>query len=311
MTTAAGASQRGMSEERTGARGHAGGHRVTEAPRAPREGAILRGGSAAHARPYREVLAERAVHPAAQVPAARPAVEQVPVPLPPSAPTPAGTGATQAPLVERRTSVRRAEDQPVAGSRPSFRLGDVYADELERLRTRAHAEGFAAGRAEGLGAAESVVAEAERAAQQRLAEVQARWERRLVSATAALGAAARQLEESALPVAEDIRDSTTATVLTLLEELFGRELRLAEDPVLDAVRRALTFCPADAPAVVRLHPDDLAEVPAEALAGLPDSIRVVADPAVERAGAVAECGPRRIDAQLGSALQRVQAVLRS
>ena len=67
--------------------------------------------------------------------------------------------------------------------------------------------------------------------------------------------------------------------------------------------------PADAPAVVRVHPDDLAEIPAEELAELPDTVRVVADPAVERAGAVAETGPRRIDAQLMAALERVQAVL--
>ncbi|WP_245159278.1 FliH/SctL family protein [Blastococcus sp. TF02A_35] len=222
-----------------------------------------------------------------------------------------GAVAVQPAVVERRTSVRRAEDQPVSGGKPSFRLGDVYAEELDRLRARAHAEGFAAGHAEGLVAAEQVVAEAERAAEVRLAEVQARWERRLVSATAALGAAARHLDEAALPVADDIRDSIIGTVLTLVEDLLGRELALATDPVMDAVRRALTLCPADAPAVVRLHPDDLAEVPADAFADLPDSVRVVPDPSVERAGAVAESGPRRIDAQLGSALARVQAVLGS
>jgi len=36
---------------------------------------------------------------------------------------------------------------------------------------------------------------------------------------------------------------------------------------------------------------------------------VVGDAGVERAGAVAETGPRRIDAQLMAALERVQAVL--
>src|SRR5215210_6183938 len=81
--------------------------------------------------------------------------------------------------VERRSSIRRAEDQPVNGGGPSFRLGDVYADELARLREQAHAEGFAAGHAEGLVAADAVVAEAERAATERLTEVQGRWERRL------------------------------------------------------------------------------------------------------------------------------------
>lgn len=213
--------------------------------------------------------------------------------------------------VERRSSIRRAADQPVNAGGPSFRLGDVYADELRRLREQARAEGFAAGHAEGLVSAGAVVAEAERAATERLTEVQARWERRLASAAAALTAAAQRLDEAAVPVADEIRETVVGTVLTLLEDLLGRELALADSPVLDAVRRALTLCPADAPAVVRVHPDDLGEIPEDALADLPESVLVVADPSVERAGAAAETGARRIDAQLMAALERVQTVLAS
>jgi flagellar assembly protein FliH len=240
---------------------------------------VLRGGAASSARPYRQLA------------------DAVPAPRPEPSP------------IERRTTVRRAEDQPVAGGRPTFRLGEVYAEELDRLRAQAHAEGFASGRAEGLSAAAAVVAEAERAATERMAEAQQRWERRIASATAALGAAAARLEDASLPTAEDIRETVIGSVLTLLEDLLGRELALADSPVLDAVRRALTLCPADAPALVRVHPDDLAEIPADALADLPESVRVVGDHAVERAGAIAETGSRRIDAQLVSALERVQAVL--
>jgi flagellar assembly protein FliH len=246
------------------------------AGRTTRESALLRGGTAAQAAPR------------------APYTRAVPVP-----PQPAG---------ERRTAVRRAADAPVPG-RTSIRLGDVYAEELARLREHARQEGYAAGHAEGSQAAAAVVAEAERAAEARLAEVQARWERRMVSATAALGAAVTQLEQATLPVAEDVRDSVITIVLTLVEDLLCRELALADTPVVDAVRRALTLCPADAPTVVRLHPDDLAELPAEALAELPDTVRVVGDLAVERAGAVAETGTTRVDAQLGAALERVRAVL--
>ncbi|MDT0275646.1 FliH/SctL family protein [Blastococcus goldschmidtiae] len=253
------------------------------APRAPREGAVLRGGAASTARPYRP-LADASAPPA----------------VPP-----------QASPVERRTTVRRAEDQPVAGGRPTFRLGEVYAEELDRLRRQAHAEGFAAGHAEGMTAAAGVVAEAERAATERLAETQQRWERRIASAAASLGAAAARLEEAALPTADEIRETVLGSVLTLVEDLLGRELALAESPVLDALHRALTLCPSDAPALVRVHPDDLAEIPADALAGLPDSVRLVGDTTVERAGAIAETGSRRIDAQLVTALERVQAVLSS
>ena len=254
-----------------------------------REGVLLRGSGAERATPYREQgpVQHRIPQQQAQPREDAPQVE------------------------ERRSTIRRAADLPVVGGGASFRLGDVYAEELDRLRQHAHAEGFAAGHTEGMAAADAVVARTEREAAARLADVQARWERRVASATAALGAAASRLDEATLPVADEVRETIIGMVLTLVEDLLGRELALADSPVLDAVRRALALCPSDAPAVVRVHPDDLAEVPAEALAELPDTVRVVGDPAVERAGAVAETGPRRIDAQLMAALERVQAVLTS
>ena len=131
----------------------------------------------------------------------------------------------------------------------------------------------------------------------------------MASATAALAAAVARFDEASVPAADDVRETVLGTVLTLVEDLVGRELALADSPVLDAVRRAMALCPSDAPVVVRVHPDDLGEIPAEYLAELPDSVRVVGDANVERAGAVAETGSRRIDAQLTAALERVQAVL--
>jgi flagellar assembly protein FliH len=249
-----------------------------------REGVLIRGSGAERATPYRDQGPFQHQHGS---PEPHPQVE------------------------ERRTTIRRAADLPVVGGGPSFRLGDVYAEELERLRQHAHAEGFAAGHAEGLESAAAVVAETERAAAVRLVDVQARWERRVASAVAALGAAAARFDEATVPVADDIRETIIGTVLTLVEDLLGRELALADSPVLDAVRRALALVPTDAPAVIRVHPDDLGEIPAETLAELPETVRVVGDPDVERAGAVAETGPRRIDAQLMAALERVQAVLTS
>jgi flagellar assembly protein FliH len=252
-----------------------------------REGVLLRGGGSQKATPYREAGP-------VQHPSPRESPEQQPQ------------------AEERRTTIRRAADLPVVGGgSTSFRLGDVYAEELERLRQHAHQQGFAAGHAEGMQAAAGVVAETERQAAARLADVQARWERRMASAVAALAAAATRFDEATVPVADDIRDTIIGTVVTLLEDLLGRELALADSPVLDAVRRALSLVPADAPAVVRVHPDDLGEIPPETLAELPEAVRVVGDPDVERAGAVVETGPRRIDAQLMAALERVQAVLTS
>ena len=65
----------------------------------------------------------------------------------------------------------------------------------------------------------------------------------------------------------------------------------------------------DGPVVVRLNPADLERIPESALAQVPDHVRVVGDPAVEPAGAIADAGVSRVDAQLGPALQRVREVL--
>ena len=255
---------------------------------------LLRGASARAATPYRQ---------AAGVPLAPPLQRQVPAPRTEPLPEPE--------VVERRTTVRRAADVPVPNGRGVLRLGDVYAEELARLREHARREGYAAGHAEGVAAAAGALADAELEAQERLAEAQHRWERRLVSATAALGAAVTQLEQAAVPVADELREEVLQSVLVLVEDLLGRELATVDTAGVDALRRVMTLLPTDAPSVVRLHPDDLAEVPADALAALPATVTVVGDLSVERAGAVAESGVQRVDARLSSALARVREVLRA
>src|SRR4051794_23664396 len=163
-----------------------------------REGVLLRGGAARQATPYRDVVpapreadvATSAPAPTSQLAAAlrrAPAPHQAPAPH--EAPAPQEAPAVpEAPAptepADRRLTIRRAADMPVPANRQSLRLGDVYAEELARLRSQAHAEGFAAGRTEGLTAAAAAVAEVERAAAQRLADVQARWERRAPPAPA-------------------------------------------------------------------------------------------------------------------------------
>jgi flagellar assembly protein FliH len=241
------------------------------------------------------------------VPLGAPVQQRVPAPRP----EPLVREVVEPEALERRTTVRRAADVPVPNGRGVLRLGDVYAEELTRLREHAHREGFAAGHADGVAASAGALADAERAAQARSAEAQQRWERRLVSATAALGAAVTQLEQTAVPVAEELREEILQSVLVLVEDLLGRELATVGTAGVDALRRAMTLLPTDAPSVVRLHPDDLAEVPAEALAALPATVTVVGDLSVERAGAVAECGVQRVDARLSSALARVREVLRA
>jgi len=280
-----------------------------------RETLLLRGASAADAVPYQRTgeaaptwgrrraeqpPAGAVAPPAAPAPAPRAPTAVPPIPVPVR--VPAGDG------VLRDVGSSRGDG---AAAKPGIRLGDVYAEQLGRLREEARRAGWAAGHAEGLVAAEQVVAAAEQAAEARLADVQARWERRLATATAAMGAAVERLDALAAPAVDELRDSILDAVVLLVGDLLGREVATAESAGLDAIRRALTLCPSDVPVVVRLHPDDLAEVPAAALAQLPPSVTVLGDEVVERAGALAEAGTQRVDAQLTTALQRVLEVLQS
>jgi flagellar assembly protein FliH len=295
-----------------------------------RETLLLRGASAADAVPYQRadstpVWGRRSDRRAADddvtpMPAAPPPPAPAPRPAPAvptagtaphAAPTQHTTPVPYLPPAAAGTLLTPGSRAEAAAGRAGLRLGEVYAEQLGRLREEARREGWAVGHAEGLVAADQVVAAAERAAEERLAAVQARWERRLASATAAMGAAVERLDATAAPVVDEMRDSILDALLLLVGDLLGRELAMAEAPGLDALQRALTLCPADVPVVVRLHPDDLREVPPEALAALPASVTVVGDDSVEHAGALAEAGTQRVDAQLGAALERVREVLRS
>jgi flagellar assembly protein FliH len=292
-----------------------------------RETLLLRGASAADAVPYQRspegapVWGRRSGRRTADDAGAAtpPAVTAAPVTAPAPAPAPRQRPAAPAHLPPAAAAsmagavvdAGTSRGAPSATGGAGLRLGEVYAEQLARLREEARREGWAAGHAEGLVAAEQVVAAAERAAEERLAAVQIRWERRLASATAAMGAAVERLDATAAPVVDELRDSILDSVIVLVGDLLGRELVLAASPGLDALQRALTLCPTDVPVLVRLHPDDLREVPPEALAQLPGSVTVVADDAVERAGALAEAGNQRVDAQLSAALERVRGVLRS
>jgi len=112
----------------------------------------------------------------------------------------------------------------------------------------------------------------------------------------------------------------------LASAIIGRELAVAVSPGADALARALALVPAGSVAVARLNPADaaiLAEPGAEAagpaagagfgggLTGTPATVTIIADPAVEPGGCILEVGDSRIDAQLGSALDRVRTALLS
>lgn len=177
-------------------------------------------------------------------------------------------------------------------------------------RQDARAEGYAVGWAQGRRAAEEAAQREAAAAAAERAEFATRSQASLLSALRALTAAADALESRAVVPAAELSAAVVAGAFELAQALLGRELALATDPGMDAIRRALTLAPENRPVTARLHPDDASVARAElATADLGREVLIVADPTVERGGAVVDCDATRVDAQLGPALERVREVL--
>jgi flagellar assembly protein FliH len=188
-------------------------------------------------------------------------------------------------------------------------LDPVVQQELDAARAAAEAAGYAAGWAAGQHAARAA-AEAEMEAwRAQAAAVAAQHAARLGQAVAAVERGASALERAAAPVAAECDAALAAAAVELAEALLGRELALTADPVMDGVRRALSLAPNGRPVTLRVHPDDASTLASDDLAGTGRVITVVADPTVEPGGCVAECDATRINAQLGTALDRVRETL--
>jgi flagellar assembly protein FliH len=132
---------------------------------------------------------------------------------------------------------------------------------------------------------------------------------------AAAAESAEALFRSLVEAADDLRrrqalelkgleDTLARTAFDLAAAVVGRELQLSSSPGTDALARAMALVPAGCTATARLHPGDVAS-----LGAVTDAVTVIADPAIEPGGCILEVGDSRIDAQLGSALDRVRAAL--
>jgi flagellar assembly protein FliH len=194
------------------------------------------------------------------------------------------------------------------------RLAEVVETAAREAAEAGRAEGFAAGLQEGraVALAEAARTAAERAAADEAAVGEAL--ERLHRLESAVRGAVESLEERCAPLYAEVGTELGDVVVELVETLLGRELESDRLHVVDAVRRAASAAGRNAALTVHLHPDDLAtlveaEIDLPALAGRP--VHVVADGSVERGGAVADSGSRRIDAQLGGALDRLRRELAS
>jgi flagellar assembly protein FliH len=187
-------------------------------------------------------------------------------------------------------------DPPVLGPGSGSRdVRDVHAEQLAAAMSVAREEGLRAARKQ----VDAALA----------AHEQAR--RGFEAAAAALMAAADQLRRHDADSIETVQQQAVMFGVSLAEELIGRELRGCDDTVLGTIERAVAFVPERGTVLLRVHPADAHVVNAEngTWERLRSRLEVVPDPAIERGGCVVAVGPLRIDAQLGPALARVQAVL--
>ncbi|NLA37145.1 MAG: hypothetical protein GX868_15865 [Actinobacteria bacterium] len=176
-------------------------------------------------------------------------------------------------------------------------LAPVSAAEREAVFAAARREGF------DLGASEGRLAGRDEAIQAARPDV--------AFALTALAEAIEDLHRRDGITAAALAERTVDLALAVAESVIGRELQVATATGRDALVRAMTVAPDRGPAVARLHPIDVATLrEADHVIG-GRSIDIVADDSVERGGSIVTVGSTSIDAQLGTALERVRLELQN
>lgn len=170
-----------------------------------------------------------------------------------------------------------------------------------------HSAGYAAGRAEGLALLEE---------QRRLMAEQDDIDRErrkayLEELRDAVTVATRRALDVQVPTLDQLYDTIATMAVELAEDLVGHHLEVGGHAAKDALTRAMAQAPRGVKVTVLLHPDDYAEVNDFAM-GITewDILRCVADPRVERCGAIVQAENLEIDAQYGPAFERVRKVVR-
>lgn len=183
----------------------------------------------------------------------------------------------------------------------------IATAQLEEETARAKIRGHAAGFAEGLRAAEALAAVD--AAQMRI-ERDALHEDAVTALTAAvdaLRAAAQRFDASSVPVLLEADDALLAAAVELAELIIGHELDDESRSARTAIARAFSNVDEASITAVRFSPIDLAVINAHGIAT--PELRFVADAALSPGDAVVEMAEGRIDARIGSALDRARAEL--
>ncbi len=214
----------------------------------------------------------------------------------------------------RVTTVRPRELRSGSWTRlgSSTVLGDAVTEQTlaglaEQAQAAAHAQGYARGWAEGRRAAEQQAAEQRAAllvAERRAEELRAAEHE---AAVAGLTAAAARLDQAVAQVCAQVEGGALELAAQLTEAVVGHELAVAENPGLDAVRRALSLAGGEPLVRVRVRPEDHSPELAE-VAG---AATVVADPTLARGDALLDTVAGVVDARVSPAVARVTELLRS
>ncbi len=185
------------------------------------------------------------------------------------------------------------------------------AESVEAAINAGFREGFEAGRAEGVraGMVEGRDQGLHEAETQSREAAEAAFIADLRPTLRALDEAVAQLDAVDAVSLRDIESEVMDLAFGVVEALLGRELELSSSATREALRRCLTLAPDRGEVLARVHPEDVGNL--EDVDALVPGRRVelIADPAIERGGAVVEVGACRIDGQLGPALDRVRHVL--
>lgn len=155
--------------------------------------------------------------------------------------------------------------------------GFLTASRLEEMQKEAYDEAYAVGLREGREAGEQDV-------RQRVA--------RLDELLAAMAAPFEQLDEA-------VEQQLVELAMTVVKQLFRREIKMEPDHVVGVVRDAIKLLPAASENIqVHLHPDDAALVrDALSLADGEQAWSVVEDPLIARGGCKVTTDNSQIDAQ--------------
>lgn len=175
-------------------------------------------------------------------------------------------------------------------------------------KARGYTQGHAAGYATGLQQA-SLEAATTRAHQD--AEHHARMsalESRFSAEVSALKMIADALTERTVPVLADAEQVLFSCALDLAVALLGHELRDGETSARAALARAVTGGGEEIPVAISMNPADLALL-RDGSGDLPETLTLVADPALNRGDAVAQYPYGFLDARLSTATARVRAAL--